>query len=159
MCALFLEPKIGMGLFVLHLASSLIRTMLDPAVCIKWWENFEESVSYLKYPRLSFSTRCLMVWALELQYQQSLLSRTLECFTWFSATEEIQPECVGRERVVNKPRNMGGCKIIGHFKTRHWMSRPRVLPATCGPGLTVTLEELRSLAPTLSGMEVEGGKL
>lgn len=112
--------------------------MLDPAVFIKWGENFEESVSYQNYPRLSFSTRCLMIWALELQCQQSLLSRTLECFIWKSWKNRKSAwmrVCVGGwggGDFINNPRNIdgGGGAVVksGRFKTRHWMSQPRVLP-------------------------------
>lgn len=44
MCALFLEPQFGVVMCVLNLAYSLIRTVLHPAVFIKWWENSEELV-------------------------------------------------------------------------------------------------------------------
>ena len=43
MCALFLEARLDVGMCVLNLAYSLIRTMLYPAVFIKWGEGWVAS--------------------------------------------------------------------------------------------------------------------
>ena len=42
-CVLFLEARLGIGMCVLNLAFSLIRTMLHPAVFIKGGEGWVDS--------------------------------------------------------------------------------------------------------------------
>lgn len=102
-CTLFLEPNFGIGILVLNLAYSLIRTMLHLAVFIKWWDNSEESVFYWKHPRFSFSTRCLTIWSfrakLSAAHNEDFGMFPLEGFLGLissSQPEEIQPEWVGR---------------------------------------------------------------